>query len=85
MSGMYKVVLEYDDGREAVIEREVDRFADAAVFAIDLADRAGHVRGDGHGPPRWVKMYRGTYLELAISVIPGGLVAPAVAERSRLM
>jgi len=82
---MYKLVLEYDDGREAVIEREVDRLADAAVFAIDLADRAGHFRGDGHGPPRWVKIYRGTYLELAISVVPGGLLAPVVAERSRLM
>ena len=70
---MYKVVLEYDDGRDAVIEREIGELADAAVFAIDLADRAGEFKGDGHGPPRWVKIYRGRTLEIAISVIPGGM------------
>ena len=70
---MYKIVLEYDDGRPVVVERKVTLLADAAVFAIDLADRAGQFRGDGHGPPTWVKIYAGDQLEIAISVIPDGL------------
>ena len=57
---MYRVVLEYDDGRKAVVEREVRMLADAAVYAIDLADRVSQFRGDRHGPPKWVKFMRGT-------------------------
>jgi len=82
---MYRVVLEYDDGRQAVVEREVDDLADAAAFAIGLADRAGRFRGDGHGPPKWVKIFTGDHLEIAISVIPDGLVSLEVVRRSQSM
>jgi hypothetical protein len=80
---MYRIVLEYDDGREVVVEREVRDLPEAAVFALELADRAGHFRGDGHGPPTWVKLYAGNRLEIAISVIEGGLSSPSGARRSR--
>jgi len=80
---MYKVVLEYDDGRGAVTQREVGNLADAAVFAIDLADRAGTYQGDGHGPPKWVKIYGEGRLEIAISVIPDGLAISAEAPQRR--
>jgi hypothetical protein len=79
---MYQIVLEYDDGREAVVERTVDELADATVFAIDLADRAGHYHGDGHGRPRWVKIFDGDQLEIAISVVPNGLLSPSDVRRS---
>ncbi len=73
---MYKIILQYDDGRPVVVEREVPLLADAVIFAIDLSDRAGQFRGDGHGPPKWVKIYAGDRLEIAISVIPDGLAGP---------
>jgi hypothetical protein len=59
---MYKIIVKYDDGRPVVVEREIASLADAAVFAIDLADRAGNYQGDGHGPPKWVKIYAGERL-----------------------
>jgi hypothetical protein len=80
---MYKIILEYDDGRPVVVEREVRVLADAAVFAIDLADRAGQFRGDGHGPPKWVKIYAEGRLEIAISVIPDGLAISAEVPQRR--
>ena len=80
---MYRIVLEYDDGRAAVVAREVEELTEAAMFAIDLADRAGHYRGDGHGPPQWVKIYSGERLEIAISVIPEGLASREDGRRLR--
>lgn len=79
---MYTIVLEYDDGRQAVTQRHVVALAEAVIFALGVADRVGAFKGDGHGPPRWVKIYRGDNLEIAISVLSGGLTgAPASAER----
>ena len=80
---MYTIVLEYDDERQVVVERAVKGLAETAVFAIDLEDRAGHYQGDGHGPPRWVKIYAGSRLEIAISVIPDGLASREDTRRLR--
>lgn len=80
---MYKIIVEYDDGRPVIVEREIASLADAAVFAIDLADRAGNYHGDGHGPPKWVKIYAGGRLEIAISIIPDGLASDGAVPQRR--
>ena len=74
---MPEVILEYKDGRTVRVERKPSSLADAIAFAIDLADRAGHFLGDGHGPPKYVKVYRAGFMELAIAVVPGGLLTPS--------
>ena len=80
---MPEVILEYEDGRTVRVERKLNNLPDALAFAIDLADKAGHFLGDGHGPPKYVKIYSRGFLELAITVIPGGLLAPVDVRRSR--
>ena len=80
---MPEVILEYEDGRTVRVERKLVSMADAIAFSVDLADRAGRFAGDGHGPPKYVKVYRGGFLELAISVISGGLLTPLGARQSR--
>jgi len=78
-----EVILQYGDGRTVRVERKLGSLADAIALAIDLADRAGHFVGDGHGPPKYVKVYRGGFLELAIAVIRGGLLTPSDTRQSR--
>ena len=79
---MYKVVLEYEDGRAAVLERHVPNLTEAISFALELADRVGKYKGDGHGPPRFVNICSGEHVEIAISVIAGGLVTREDAPQS---
>lgn len=70
------IILEYEDGRAVRVEHDLTTFAAAISFALDLADRASRFTGDGHAPPKFVKIYRIGLLELSIAVIPGGLLAP---------
>jgi len=75
---MLGVTIEYADGR---VERVQDDFIDlleASGFALALADRLGAEQGDGHGPPRWVRIMRNSAIELSISIIRGGLLSGSV-------
>jgi len=75
---MLGVTIEYADGR---VERVQDDFIDlleASGFALALADRLGAEQGDGHGPPRWVRIMRHARVELSISIIRGGLLTGSV-------
>ena len=77
MVGLPEIILEYEDGQSVRVERRLNGLVEGVTFAVDLADRAGHYAGDGHGSPKYVKVYFGESLELAIAVIPGGLLKPS--------
>ena len=80
---MPEIILEYEDGRSVRVERHLNGLSEGLAFALDLADRAGHYTDDGHGPPKYVKVYFGGLLELTISVIPGGLFKSSNTRQSR--
>jgi len=71
---MYKVTIRFEDGRELPTGDDFDDLGEACRFTLDLADRSGRSKGDGHGPAKWVRIYLGEELQIAISVVPGGLL-----------
>jgi len=74
------------DGQEDLI-RDYDDFAEAVDDALQLADTHGTDKGDGHGPPVRLRVYRDDKIEFSVKVMRGGLVpvqpagVPATRER----
>ena len=71
---MLIVTIEYEDGRVQEAQDDFIDLTDACSFAFELADTLGRQQGDGHGPPRWVRVMRATKIEISISVVRGGFL-----------
>ena len=70
---VYRITLRFDDGHETDVDGQPLDLTKACQTALALADQAGLSKGDGHRQPKWVRVYHGDHLEIAISVIAGGL------------
>jgi hypothetical protein len=71
---MCELFVEYDEDRAEAARGDFADFDTACVEAIHLADALGNAPGDGHGPPRWVSVYRQGKLKIRISIIRGGML-----------
>ena len=77
-----RIAVVFEDGREETI-REYDDYAQAVGDAIGMADSYGFDNGDGHGPPKQVRIYRAGRLDIGLAVIRGGLAASPIKKDER--
>ena len=68
-------IVLFEDGREETIRADYIDFGEAVAHAVRLADDYGTDTGDGHGPPVWVMLKRGSHIELSLKVFRGGLIS----------
>ena len=60
---MYRLALRFNDDRETPIDGDPTDLREAIVKALEIANRASEHNA------RWVRIYRGNHLEIAVSVI----------------
>jgi hypothetical protein len=69
----FDLIVRYDDGTRQSAAKSFDDLGVACREALDLADRLGRDAVSGGPVPRYVECHESGRLEIAVSVVSGGL------------
>lgn len=75
------LIVRYDDGSVQVATKGLDDLGLACREAIELADRLGQDAANSRPAPRFVECHQDGRLEIAVSVVAGGLSPDRAAGR----